>query len=54
METIKKNKESIINYLKNLDSYDYVNDYIDFNNIAASILNDSFEIENLNFNENDL
>jgi hypothetical protein len=115
METIKKNKESIINYLKDLDSYDllnvsnefsqnnsfydneiyindieffelfftndsynlaqricfgdyhtsekfvkfngygnllsfnYIDDYIEFDLIAEAILNDSFEIDNLEF-----
>ena len=67
METIKKNKESIINYLKDLDSYDlvnlsnefsqnnsffdneiYIND-IEFDMIAEAILNDNFEVDNLEF-----
>lgn len=74
METIKKNKESIMNYLKDLDSYDLVNlsnefsqnhsffdnegnlvsfnyldDYIEFDMIAEAILNDNFEVDNLEF-----
>ena len=30
----------------NLESFDYVNDYIDFDLIAESVLNDSFDISN--------